>query len=162
MSKPMTLVRDRQLELNAQIDELVTAGIAEAVFGASEDVVAECARRYVAAQIISRSRRGVRSREQSVKASEETKAIKASRIRAYVSGIAADLRDEWTAELLADNFVLPNGQMVSWGNATIAQHETRAEFLEGLASGNAETAAIHRRASSDCLDAHVECLVAIR
>jgi hypothetical protein len=162
MSKPMTLVRDRQLELNSQIDALVMSGDAEALLFASEDVVAECARRYVAAQIISRSRRSVRNREQFVKVREESRALTASRVRDVVASLAADLREEWSAELLRDRFVLPDGSLVSWAEATVTQHKARAEYLEGLASGNAETAAIHRRAISDCMDAHVESLAGIR
>jgi hypothetical protein len=150
------------LELNAQIDALVLAGDAEALLFASEDVVAECARRYVSAQIISRSRRSVRNREQFAKVREESKAVTASRVRDVVATLAADLREEWSAELLRDHFVLPDGSWVSWADATVAQHVERAEYLEGLASGNAETAAIHRRAVSDCLDAHVESLAGIR
>jgi hypothetical protein len=162
MSKPMTLVRDRQLGLNAQIDALVMSGDAEALLFASEDVVAECARRYVSAQIISRSRRSVRGREQFAKVREESRAVTASRVRDVVESLAADLREEWSAELLRDRFVLPDGSLVSWAEATVDDHRVRAEYLEGLAAGNAETAAIHRRAISDCLDAHVESLAGIR
>jgi hypothetical protein len=162
MGAPMTLAKSRQLDLNAEIDALVSRGDSAALGDVGPDVVFECARRYLAAQINSRSRQSVRGREQFEKVREESRAVTASWVRTVVEKLAADLAGEWSELLLAERFVLPGGGQVSWAEATVEQHEARALFLEGLASGNVETAAIHRRAVRDCLDARVESLAGIR
>jgi hypothetical protein len=162
MSIPMKLADSRRLDLNAKIDALVLAGDSDALLVASADVVDECARRYVVAQINSKGRRSVRSLEQFAKVREESKEKTASRIRNVVASMEAELLDDWNAKLLAEQFVLPDGTWVSWGEATVHDHRVRAEYLEGLAAGSVETASIHRRAISDCLDAHVNSLAGIR
>ena len=154
----MTLALERQLALNAEIDALILLGDIDGLDSADPGLLYECARRYLSAQMNVRNRRAVRGREQSVKVLEQSRAKTALRVRGVVETLRSELAAEWSLELLADKFVLPNGVWVSWADATVAQHEARAKFLEGQATGNVETAAIHRRAISDCLTARTDSL----
>lgn len=53
---------------------------------------------------------------------------------------------EWTAELLDSTFAMPDGKRVTWGEATLAQHSTRANMFATNVLVNAEGAARHRLA----------------
>lgn len=56
---------------------------------------------------------------------------------------ASELRMEWTAELLATEFRLPDGTAMTWGVATIDDHEARRAMFAANAVANAEGAARH-------------------
>lgn len=58
----------------------------------------------------------------------------------------AAMRMEWTQELLGSEFALPNGQRVTWGEATAEQHATRLAMFMDKAAANLEGAARHRKA----------------
>lgn len=62
---------------------------------------------------------------------------------------ADKLLSDWLPALLDSTFALPDGTRVTWSDATVAQHEERAAWLEKTASANVETAGMHRRAVSD-------------
>jgi hypothetical protein len=62
------------------------------------------------------------------------------------------LRAKWTSELLPQTFRL-DGVNVAWGEATIDQHQRRAESLRAHAVGTMETAALHLAAIED-IQAH--------
>ena len=62
--------------------------------------------------------------------------------------MSADLEAGWKPDLLASSFVL-NGIRVKWQDATVDQHEARAVMLESMASGDLQTASIHRQAIHD-------------
>lgn len=70
-----------------------------------------------------------------------------SRLSAAVSGLVADTaaatRLEVTQELLSSIFALGDGTRVTWGEATIEQHEQRIAMLTTSISGTVETAARH-------------------
>lgn len=68
------------------------------------------------------------------------------------------LRAEWTDELLASPFAVGDGRIVTWGSATVADHEARAEMLSKMAAGTLETAAMHARAIEHIRTAGVETL----
>lgn len=51
-----------------------------------------------------------------------------------------------TQELLGSEFALGDGRRVTWGEATVEDHEDRVEMLKKNIAGNAETAARHIRA----------------
>lgn len=68
------------------------------------------------------------------------------RMDAFVEEIAAEVRLEVTAELLATHFALGDGTRVTWGSATVEQHRQRIEMLAAMASGTVETAARHQSA----------------
>lgn len=54
-----------------------------------------------------------------------------------------EIRLEVTRELLEVEFSLGDGTTATWGSATVEQHQKRADFLEKMAFGTAETAARH-------------------
>lgn len=53
---------------------------------------------------------------------------------------------EWTTELLEASIALPDGTLVTWGEATAEQHEARKAMLEHNVFANAEAAARHEQA----------------
>lgn len=157
----MLMSRSRPQEVGERIDQIVSTGIADAIYSQPDDVIAECARRYVLAQIGQRKRAEMRTREADAKFREASSTAKA-RLRAKVNLIttelAQSLHKEWTAALLAGEFALPDGTRVSWADATAAQHGERADQLESLAAGDMATATIHRQAINDLRDAGVATL----
>lgn len=60
--------------------------------------------------------------------------------------VAEMTRLEVTKELMETLFALGDGTRVTWGEATITQHEQRLAMLTGNIEGLADTAARHRRA----------------
>jgi hypothetical protein len=71
---------------------------------------------------------------------------------------AEHLRMEWTEELLASGFALPSGQVVTWGEATVAQHRQRAAMFASNAEANLRGAARHRHAVEALESAGASCL----
>lgn len=128
---------------------------------APDEVVMECARRYLVSQQLRRQRRSVRDSEQyrsAVKKHDE-------KTLAAVRMITTRMYDEVEEAVLSKysnflslEFSLPDGSTVKWSEATAAQHEARAEHLEKLAAGNAETARLHRSAIRDIAAAGVDTL----
>ncbi len=68
---------------------------------------------------------------------------------AMMDGFRAELRMEWTAELLDTPFALPDGSQVAWGDASIEQHRTRRQMFMDNARVNVEGAARHDQAIRD-------------
>jgi hypothetical protein len=59
----------------------------------------------------------------------------------------ATLKMEWTKELLALSFAVDHsGATVTWGAATVEQHQSRIDMLMGNATANIEAAARHQAA----------------
>lgn len=54
-----------------------------------------------------------------------------------------DLKMQWTAELLDSTFALRDGTVVTWGEATVEQHEDRRQMFLDNAHANMEGAARH-------------------
>lgn len=71
---------------------------------------------------------------------------------------AAQIRLETTRELLGTLFALGDGTSVTWGQATIGEHEQRIAMLAKNATGVIETAARHQAAIRMIKDAGVDCL----
>lgn len=69
-----------------------------------------------------------------------------AKMTAITEDYARHLRMEWTAELLATGFPLPDGTRTTWGQATIEQHQARVAMFEGQALNAVEGAARHRKA----------------
>lgn len=68
---------------------------------------------------------------------------------------------EWTEELLGKTFQL-DGVEVAWGDATLEQHERRADWLKSHAAGTLETAGMHLKAIDALRQANVRRLVDIQ
>lgn len=68
------------------------------------------------------------------------------------------IRLEVTAELLASGFNWRPGERVTWGDATVEQHETYATQLEKMGVGTLETAGRHRVAVKMITEAGVATL----
>lgn len=152
-------------ELGTQIDAVISSGDADSIRTQPDEVVAECARRYVLTQIAQRKRAEMRSREADAKfreVSSEAKARLRAKVNLITTELAQSLHKEWTNALLAGEFSLPDGTRVSWADATVEQHAIRADQLERLAAGDMATASIHRRAINDLRDAGVHRLRDIR
>lgn len=58
----------------------------------------------------------------------------------------SDIRLEFTSELLNASFSLGNGESVTWGAATIAQHKVRIALLSRSIEGGAHTLTLHEQA----------------
>ena len=157
----MTLNKSRLAEMNERIESVVSSGTPENIEQEPGEVIEECARRYIASQVKLRDRADGRSRETVAKFDSTVSTAKA-RLRAkanlITTELAQSLHKEWSAALLAGEFALPNGERVSWSEATSAQHDLRASQLEGLAAGDLATASIHRQAINDLRTAGVATL----
>jgi hypothetical protein len=81
---------------------------------------------------------------------------------AAMSEIVADytrsVRLQVTTELLETAFALGDGQRVTWGDATVEQHEQRIRFLTTQAAGTLETASRHQAAIGMIREASAMCL----
>lgn len=62
-------------------------------------------------------------------------------------------KTRWTKELLSETFRV-DGVEVSWGNATVEQHQRRMDSLKKQAQGTLETSAKHGQAISELKKAH--------
>jgi hypothetical protein len=81
---------------------------------------------------------------------ERATADRQADMRALLNAYAKACRMEWTADLLALSFAVDNsGATVTWGGATVEQHQTRVEMLSANAIANAEAAARHQAAIED-------------
>jgi hypothetical protein len=82
--------------------------------------------------------------ERQAKSDETQRRLRAD-MEAAIAQWKQDVIIEWSTELLSSTFMV-EGQSVSWGDATVAQHEARAESLTKQAVGTVETAAMHMKA----------------
>lgn len=71
------------------------------------------------------------------------------------TALADQMVAEWTADLLASTFALPDGKRVTWGEATADQHRIRVNMLVKQAAGTTETAALHQKALQEMGQARV-------
>ena len=135
--------------MRTRIEELIIDG---QILTADDDVLLECARRYVAAEHNKRDRKSSRTVETYHKTTAESRAKLLTRISSITSALANHVSPGWAPELLKSTFTV-GGVDVSWANATLEQHEQRAEWLEAHAAGTLETARIHRQAIADIVAA---------
>lgn len=64
----------------------------------------------------------------------------------------------YTEEFLAQTFTLRDGTVISWGEATVAQHKERSTMFQQLAVANLDGATKHNKAIQDIEAAGVGCL----
>lgn len=67
-------------------------------------------------------------------------------VRKLIDDYTDQVKLEWTEELLASRFSLPDGTSVEWGDATLDQHVTRYEMFSRNMVTNMEGAARHKQA----------------
>lgn len=75
-----------------------------------------------------------------------------------IEAYADRIRIEWTQELLDAGFALPSGEIVTWGEATVAQHRQRAAMFTANAEANAQGAARHLKAVEVLTTSNAACL----
>lgn len=69
-----------------------------------------------------------------------------ARMKQIIDDYTASLKVQWTEELLASTFALSGGVVVTWGTATLEQHQERYDMFAGYAQANAGGAARHAQA----------------
>ena len=143
--------------MRTRIEELIING--EVPPTVDDDVVLECARRYIAAEHNKRSRKSVRNVEIFHKTKVEERAKRLAKISVITTASAAEVLG-WPRPLLGSTFTV-DGVQVSWADATVEQHEARALWLEAHAAGTLETARIHRQAIADILAANQNTLAGV-
>lgn len=129
----------------------------------SEDIeiIQEMARRYLKSEHdqlyglgrpIHNNRNPLRTRTRNIERitmdREKVSAAVSNAVASIVRKEALTLRNEWLP-LMAEKFALPDGTIVTWATATKDQHGLRAGFLEAHASGELQTASLHRKAIDD-------------
>lgn len=62
------------------------------------------------------------------------------------------------ARLLVESFWLPSGVRVSWGDATVEQHQQRIDWLSNQIAGISATIARHQQAIDAIVEAGASCL----
>lgn len=114
-------------------------------------VLHEIARRYVKAQFAIRERVVARATERKAFMDRpEVRAAMDAAIFETTFNMTNVHAHEYAEDLLDTRFAVEEGgEIVTWATATIAQHNRRAAFLEGLAAGIATTALLHRQAVAD-------------
>ena len=151
----MTLIdmtrTDADEYMRDRIEELIIDG---QIITADDDVLLECARRYVATEHAKRGRNSARNVESHLKFKAERSARLVSKMSVLVDAMADDHISGWAPALLDGTFAVGDGTVVSFRDATIEQHATRAAWLESHAAGTLETASIHRQAIADCIAAN--------
>lgn len=76
-------------------------------------------------------------------------------LRGLIESYGEQLRVEWTTELLDSPFALADGTLVTWGDATVSQHEERRDMFTTNAYANIEGAARHGRAIQELTSAGI-------
>lgn len=79
-------------------------------------------------------------------------------LKETIATYAEEIRLEVTQELLGSLFALGDGRRVTWGAATVGEHQQRIQLLLGNAAGNVEAAARHQAAITLIERAGVSCL----
>lgn len=79
-------------------------------------------------------------------------------LKVFTSEMADQIRLEITEELLSSIFALGDGRRVTWGEATVEDHQKCIEMLQGNAAANIDTAAKHEAAIRMLSEAGAETL----
>lgn len=67
---------------------------------------------------------------------------------ASIDRMIAELKIEWTTELLEAQFAMNDGRLVTWGEATREEHQERLKMFTANAVANLEGGARHKQALS--------------
>ena len=85
-------------------------------------------------------------------------ARKMAALSRLVGDYTEKLRAQWTDELLATEFALRDGTFVSWGDATVEQHEERRSMYMEQASLSIDAAARQQAAIDELRASGARCL----
>lgn len=147
-------------DIGKALEERITAIIASGHLSYEEedqDVVQECARRY----IDNLHEKYVRDANHNVETFAKVRQEVSERLRERVTSLIAEhsteLPPDWSPELLAASFMV-NGGRVTNGAATFDQHKNYAEMMDKMIAGDIQTAAMHRQAMRDIQAAGVTTL----
>jgi len=113
------------------------------------EILVEIADRWLRVEYSKRRRMTARSFERGSQRVDIIDAGISNAINRISRDAAARIVNEWSPSLLAQSFSLSGGRSVQWGDASVRDHEERATQLEKHASGELQTAALHRRAAED-------------
>lgn len=140
------------------VQEEVEAMIAEGSLDpeASQEAIIYMAEKWVEEQARKRARTATHRTERAAIRVQVTEAARA-KVASLTATIAKKQSHAWES-MLDQSFVLPDGTRVTWGAATVAQHELRAHSLETMATSTLETAARHRTAVQALKSAGVDTL----
>lgn len=119
---------------------------------ASTDALWEMARRWVKIESRKIEREAVRVLE--AKATPVSRGT-VTKMRSLALSIVSTATQQW-GDILDLNFKLPDGETLSWGDASPEQHEKCADALEYSAAGTIETSARHRLAANTIRHAQVQ------
>lgn len=112
--------------------------------------------------IVSIRRRRARALESDHSAAKDTGVQAESAKWATVDALLEEFRHQvivdWTADLLASEFAVGDGSLVTWGRATANQHRARVALLARNARGNLEAIRRHEAALTTIAESGVACL----
>lgn len=137
-----------------EIEEMIEAGRVNP--NATRSSLLAIADLWISEQVRRRVRRRALKIERSAQRVNIDEA-RLARITRITSDIATKASTEWS-DLLDVAFSLPTGRRVTWREATVDDHRSRAEMLEGMAAADIEAAAIHREAIAAIRAAHASSL----
>lgn len=124
---------------------------------ASHAALVHMAERWLADQHRRRMRAEARHVETAATHRTRATAITHERVTALAARIVERTTQDW-GQLLDKAFALADGTRVTWGEATVEQHEARADMLKIMAAGDLETAALHMSAVRDIRAGNAETL----
>lgn len=80
------------------------------------------------------------------------------KVKKIMDDYAHELKTEWTQELLDAGFALPDGTVVKWGDATVAEHQQRVDMFSKQAIAAVEDGARHQQAIDVLTESGASCL----
>lgn len=143
----------------AQLEELIAAGPDAVTTATSVHVLVLAARKYVKQVAQQRARAVARAAEAEAREAQrvvrpkrtpsevDAALLKEAMQEAAMKAILA-ARERWI-ELADQEFTLPDGQVVTWAEATIDDHLARAGAQRTLAAGIERDVALHEKAAAD-------------
>ena len=100
----------------------------------------------------------VREREKADAAREAARTAALAAITEQIDLCIQSAQVVWRKEMLESSFAMTDGSTVTWGDASVAQHEARAEMFMSNAVVNVEGAARHRQAIAEIVSSGASCL----
>lgn len=147
--------RDREDARAAEVAASRSRFLAETVSGGGQVRVAESMSEQ---EVEARARKMAEIDAQYAAAREESDRRMYSSAQGAIEKFKAELRMEWTAELLDSTFALSNGERVKWGAATIDDHRDRLAMFTANAKANMQGAARHSAAIDELEASGAPCL----